>query len=428
LSEFEPIRGMKDYYGEELNKIKFIEETFRTVVLNSGYQEVYTPIVEDFKLFSLKSGEEIRKTMYVFKDKADREVALRPEITPSIVRVYLNSMQHLPKPLRLFYVGQVYRYDEPQFGRYREFRQAGVELLGSSSSFADIEVISLLNEIYDSLGLKDKIIIKINNIGIYREIFNKAGITEEQQEHLLHLIDKGKVDDALKEFTDNNYKDLITYLISLKFDKLESDKLESLRREVSKYNFNLEGEINKLSFISEVLEDLGVKIKIDLGFVRGLAYYTGVIFEVIHPDVSFSIAGGGRYDNLVRLYGGADTPAIGFAIGVERTALVINKIKSDLQRKKIAVIPLISTKDSLSLAIRLLNILRKNNIIGVLNLKDVPLSKLMTYYVEEGYNAIVLIGKKELEENSITIKFLEKREQKTVKLEKIEDVLINNLS
>ncbi|MEM3680701.1 MAG: ATP phosphoribosyltransferase regulatory subunit, partial [Metallosphaera sp.] len=191
MVSYEPLRGMQDYYADEAQKIRKVETIFREVVEKAGYSEAITPVVEEFELFSVKGGEELRKTMYVFKDKGDREVALRPEITPSIVRLYLNSLQHFPKPLRIFYVGRVYRYDEPQLGRYREFRQAGVEVLGTESILAELEMFHLLNDFYRKIGLKDNVEFKINNIGIYRKIFDYIKIDDNLQEHVLHLLDKG---------------------------------------------------------------------------------------------------------------------------------------------------------------------------------------------------------------------------------------------
>ncbi|BCU70590.1 histidine--tRNA ligase [Stygiolobus caldivivus] len=418
---------MKDYYGKELEKIKFIEDTFRKIVNSAGYSEIYTPVVEEFELFSMKGGEELRNTMYVFKDKAEREIALRPEFTPSVVRAYLNKMQHLPKPVRLFYIGTVYRYDEPQFGRFREFRQAGIELIGSNSILADIEVVDLLLQIYSSLGLSKDIEIKINNIAIYRKIFNKINLDEAKQEHILHLIDKGKREEALRELKGTLYTDLINFL--LEQNQVKIDSLDTVLSEVSKYeNLELTEEIDKIKAISRIISDFNIKVNIDLGFVRGLAYYTGLIFEVKHYKVPFSIAGGGRYDSLVRLYGGNDTPAIGFAIGVERTALVLDSVDK-LQSPKKGVLIIISTndnrnsseKDMISYGIKVLHKLRELGLIVSLNLKEQSISKLIPSYLEEGYSFIVIIGKKELEEKKITIKNLENKSQLSIPENSIEE-------
>lgn len=419
MISYEPVRGMKDYFGDELEKIKLVENVFIKIVNLAGYQEVRTPILEEFKLFALKGGEELRNTMYVFKDKADREVALRPEFTPSIVRFYLNSLQHFPKPIRLYYVGTVYRYDEPQYGRYREFRQAGVELLGSSSILADLEVIQILAEIYKELNLLDKINIKLNNIGIIRKILNKMNISEDKQEHILHLIDKNKLDEALAQLPSNEYLDLLKELLNSK--NITEEQYNKLKQEISeKYKLNdIIEDLNRVITINNLLSNLGIKTYVDLGFVRGLAYYTGVIFEVIHPSVPFSIAGGGRYDNLVELYGGNPTPAIGFAIGIERTTLVLNEVKKENKTPRFALILL--DDGGLSYAMRIIELLRSNNFTVVFNLKSTSLSKLIPAYAEEGYTHLLIIGKKEYEERKITIKNLKTKDQITIDENKLLD-------
>ncbi|QIW23159.1 histidine--tRNA ligase [Sulfolobus sp. S-194] len=422
MISYEPVRGMKDYYGEELYKIKVVENAFLKIVKLAGYQEVETPIVEDFQLFALKGGEELRNTMYVFKDKAGREVALRPEFTPSIVRFYLNSLQHLPKPIRLYYLGTVYRYDEPQFGRYREFRQAGIELLGSSNIYSDLEILQILIEIYRELNLINKIRLKINNISLIRKILNKLNMNDNLQEHFLHLIDKGKSDEALSLLPNSEYTELITNILGVsnldisRYDKIKEDLTE-------KYNLkDLVQDLDRVMLLKNILDNLGVNSYIDLGFVRGLAYYTGLIFEVLHPSVSFSIAGGGRYDNLVELYGGPQTPAIGFAIGVERTALVLeepNIVKE--KQNKIGVIVL--SDEAILYAIKIVDKLRSNNYIATINLKSISISKLIPSYAEEGYSFLIFIGKKEYEDKTVTLKNLSTKEQVTIKEENLLDYL-----
>jgi len=421
MVSYEPVRGMKDYYNDELYKIKIVENAFLKIVKLADYKEVETPIVEDFRLFALKGGEELRNTMYVFKDKANREIALRPEFTPSIVRFYLNSLQHLPKPIRLYYLGTVYRYDEPQFGRYREFRQAGIELLGSSNILADLEVLQIIIQIYRELNLLERIQIKLNNIGIIRKILSKMGVNEEKQEHILHLIDKNRIDNALSELPKSEYIELLTLILNI--NHLTENDYVKLKEEIEeKYKVeNLVQEIDKILTIKNIIMTLGVNSYVNLGFVRGLAYYTGLIFEVVHPSVPFSIAGGGRYDNLVELYGGNPTPAVGFAIGIERTALVLDNLQKNEIYPKISVI--ILSEDGLQYGVSIIDKLRSNNYVAVLNLKCSPVSKLIPLYAEEGFSHLIFIGKKELEEKTLTIKNLRTKEQIIVKEENLIDYL-----
>jgi histidyl-tRNA synthetase len=355
MISYEPVRGMEDYFGEKAQQIRFVENTFRAEVEKAGYMEAITPVVEEFNLFSIKGGEELRQTMYVFKDKADRELALRPEITPSIVRLFMNSLQHYPRPVRLYYVGRVYRYDEPQLGRYREFRQAGVEMIGSDSILSDFEQFEILSRFYSRLGMKDKIVIKINNIGIYRN---------------------------LNEIINNAEK------IGIR---------------------GLTDEIQRLVRLQNLVGSLGLRTKVDLSFVRGLAYYTGSIFEVTVPGLPFSIAGGGRYDTLVEIYGGPKVPSVGFAIGVERTLLAIGEMKPS--KPKVIVGAVLLEEAAMDYGLRIVSILREAGITTVLNVKEIPLSKLVPLHAEQGFTHLIIIGRREKESGKVTVRELQCKKQ-----------------
>ncbi len=423
--KFEPVRGMHDYYGIEAEKIRFFEQTFIDVVRAAGYVEALTPIVEPFELFSIKEGEEIRNTMYTFFDKANRELALRPEITPSIVRLYVNSLQHLPKPIRVYYVGRVYRYDEPQYGRYREFRQAGVELLGSSSFLADIEVLLLVYNVYERLNVLNEITISINDINVYRELFNTFKIDETKQEHLLHLIDKKETSEVLSELKSLGINEetisLLEYLLSNKISTEE--EFLKFKEEIKKYNYvnNIIKYFDNLEKYFITFKNLGYNIEIDTSLVRGLAYYTGFVFEVKHPNVNFSIGGGGRYDKLVELYGGDFTPAVGFALGVERNILALkDKIKPRI-KPKVALVLL--DQSFVNYAIEVLRTLHNAGAQVVLNLKDISLSKLIPQLFDEGYRLAIIIGKQEALNNKLTVRDLVTKEQQTIEKSKILDIV-----
>ncbi len=416
MVSYEPLRGMKDYFGEDAERIRYIEEKFSKIVKKYGYSEAITPILEEFELFALKGGEELRKTMYTFIDKGGREVALRPEFTPSIVRLFLNSMQHLPKPVRLYYTGTVYRYDEPQFGRYREFRQAGIELLGENSINSDIEILSVLWEFFKEINLED-IIIKINNIAIYRQLFSLLKLPEDQEDHLLHLIDKGNKDSVveyLSKIAEPKILNIVKIMLYNSTSK-ESDLVEMIKDLDNSYSKELEDQISRLFKIYKILHNLNIPIKVDLSLVRGLAYYTGIIFEVAHPSVSFSIAGGGRYDNLVQLYGGPPTPSIGFAVGIERILTVLQNLKIKDNEKKIVIIPL--NENVLDYALKILFLLHENDIPAILNTKNVSLSKLIPSLLDMNTNIVVIIGDNEKKENKVSIKDLSTRQQTSISLD-----------
>lgn len=194
----------------------------------------------------------------------------------------------------------------------------------------------------------------------------------------------------------------------------ESDFIELIKDLNNEHSKVLENQISRLFKIYEILAKLNVPIKIDLSLVRGLAYYTGVIFEVTHPSVSFSIAGGGRYDNLVQLYGGPSTPSIGFAIGVERVLSVLQNLKIKDNVRKIAIIPL--NENVIDYALKVLFILHENDIPAILNTKNISLSKIIPILLDMNVNIAIIIGENEKKENKVSIKDLTTRQQSSIPL------------
>jgi len=197
MPAFQPVRGMRDLIGEEAQTFVQITLNARETASLYGYKEVITPHVEPLELLSAKSGEEIRQRMFIFKDLGDRQVALRPEFTASIARLATTVLKNDPKPLRLFSVGTVYRYDEPQRGRYREFWQSNFELMGSAKPEADAEIVLLTNNFMKSLGLHSYA-FKIGHIGVIRGILSQEGVDDITQNAVLQRMDKKEYDAALK--------------------------------------------------------------------------------------------------------------------------------------------------------------------------------------------------------------------------------------
>jgi len=425
LARFKPVRGMRDILYPESVELDYLFTLFKEIAEKYGYRYVITPTIELFELFALKSGEEIRKTMYVFKDKAGREVALRPEVTASVARLYINYLIGEPKPIRLYYISNVFRYEEPQFGRYREFYQAGVELLGIKDPLADAETILILKEFYDSLGMRYR--IKLGHVGIIRSILTSEGVREDIQDHIVWLIDKGRFDEALEvtmEYARNKEKVINT------LERLAKTKIES-RSEINNIDDVLEylknqgyedaaEELDYLTRVARILYEANVPFYIDLGFARGLAYYTGVIYEVL-SGLKVSIAGGGRYDTLIQLYGGPPTPAVGFAIGVDRTLLALKeeKLKIPLrERRKILIACL--TEEAKPLIAKLLIQLHKEGFEATPSYYT-SLKKALSYASESKYNYVIIVGKEELKENKITLRDMEKRSQEKIGIEEIMD-------
>jgi len=418
--ELEPVRGMRDILEPESKYLDFIINTFKYVAELYGYEYVVPPTIERFKLFAIKSGPEIERSMYVFKDKAGREVCLRPEFTAGIARLYLKHLLAKPKPIKLYYAGQVFRYEEPQYGRYREFFQAGVEYLGDPTIYADIEQILLLRDFYKLLGLGNYR-VKIGTIALIRGLLSRWGVPEDEQDLIIHYIDKKIFDDVRRVLSKYKRSDeeLLSKLMS--FASEDPSKIIEFGREIGLLELGEEfkNELMRISTILGACKAVGIKdVFVDLGFARGLAYYTGFIFEIIVPDLNLSIAGGGRYDKLIELYGGPSTPAVGFSIGVDRTLLTLIRREVELPRKLKRVM-LIAFIDNYAFIDEVASKLRSNGYYSV-SVRFTTKRKLgdtIGLASRKGFDYVVIIGPKEVSEGVVNVKNLHTKEQRSIKLD-----------
>jgi len=418
--ELEPVRGMRDILEPESKYLDFIINTFKYVAELYGYEYVVPPTIERFKLFAIKSGPEIERSMYVFKDKAGREVCLRPEFTAGIARLYLKHLLAKPKPIKLYYAGQVFRYEEPQYGRYREFFQAGVEYLGDPTIYADIEQILLLRDFYKLLGLGNYR-VKIGTIALIRGLLSRWGVPEDEQDLIIHYIDKKMFDDVRRVLSkyERSDEELLSKLMS--FASEDPSKIIEFGREIGLLELGEEfkNELMRISTILGACKAVGIKdVFVDLGFARGLAYYTGFIFEIIVPDLNLSIAGGGRYDKLIELYGGPSTPAVGFSIGVDRTLLTLIRREVELPRKLKRVM-LIAFIDNYAFIDEVASKLRSNGYYSV-SVRFTTKSKLgdtIGLASRKGFDYVVIIGPKEVSEGVVNVKNLHTKEQRPIKLD-----------
>jgi histidyl-tRNA synthetase len=415
----EPVRGLRDVLPPESEVFRVLVNKFVSVVRSYGYQEVIPPTIELFELFATKSGPEISRSMYVFKDKAGREVCLRPELTASVVRIYIRSLLAEVKPIKLFYVGNAFRYEEPQLGRYREFTQVGVELIGDDSIYSDIELFLILRDYYRSLGLKEYL-IKINDVGILRSLFNLWGINEDTQDLILHYMDKGLFDNATSLIRNNTKADLGLFN---ELTSIKTEEPEDLIVKSSSINLpeGISERVKRLYEVTSIIKKLGInKVLIDLSFARGLAYYTGLIFEITVPNLNISIGGGGRYDKLVELYGGPPTPATGFALGVERTYLALKNLgltENLLNDVKVMIISLVNDYvyvDKVATSLRSLNYITNVRFVSKGRLGD-----LLGVASRKGYRYVVVIGEKEVSTGKVSVKDLLNRRQEDVEVDNI---------
>ena len=332
MPSFQPVRGMRDLIGEEAQTFTYIINKARETASLYGYKEVITPHVEPLELLSAKSGEEIRQRMFIFKDLGDRLVALRPEFTASIARLATTSLKNEPKPLRIFSVGTVYRYDEPQRGRYREFWQSNFELMGSAKPEADAEIVLLTNNFMKSLGLHNYA-FKIGHIGVIRGILSQEGVEEKTQNAVLQRMDKKEYDEALKLLESEKCRSMLRGLIEIKGNDW-LDSVEQIQKHVASCEKAKAAAENLAEVIKLIVESTELSIIVEPAFARGLEYYTGIIFEIYIPGLEIALGGGGRYDKLIETFGGEPTPAVGCAHGIDRIAIALQTQKTASYPKK----------------------------------------------------------------------------------------------
>ncbi|MCD6428005.1 MAG: histidine--tRNA ligase [Desulfurococcales archaeon] len=416
--QLEPVRGMRDILPPDSEGISVLIREFQHVAELYGYRYVIPPTIELFKLFAIKSGPEISKSMYVFSDKAGREVCLRPEFTASIARIYLKYFRAEPKPIKIYYVGSAFRYEEPQFARYREFIQAGVEYIGDSSIYSDLEQLLLLRDYYSRINLKDYT-IKLGSVDILRTLLSSWGIPEKVQDEIIHYLDKKLVDEVYKIL--NEYpsadKSFIEELTSFRAE--DSAKLIEFSKSM-KFNGKIQEAVSRLAKILEAARKLGIRAFVDLGFARGLAYYTGFIFEVITPYINVSIGGGGRYDTLISLYGGPKTPGTGFSIGIDRTYIALKqagiKVGGTVKRCM-----LIASIEDYSYIDRVASKLRSMGVVVDVRLAPiVKLGDLIGQASRKNYDYVVIIGDREYREGKLAVKNLSTKEQMVIEVDSLE--------
>jgi len=431
--KFQTVKGMRDLLPLDFKKFKYVIKNAKELFDVYNYQEVNMPIVEYFELIAEKAGEEIRNTMYVFKDKADRTLALRPEMTASVARLYINNLMKIqPKPVKLSYIGQNYRYDQPQRGRYREFWQAGFEFIGSSNPVSDAEIITICCNLMKKLKFK-KFIIKLGHVGVLKNILKQENIEESKQDMIFGLIDKGELTQVFEILNELKISKKCLELLKELFE-LKGNDLSNILARATELISNYEGALNSLRNLKELIkycEDFGIAkfLNLDLGFARGLEYYTGMIFEIF-TDLSIAIGGGGRYDHLIETFGGMSTPAVGCALGIDRILIAMdqNKLFSNivLAPKKVLILPISETliPEAIKISNKMRSLKKKYSV--ELETIRFNLKKAMKYADSQNFEYVVIVAPNELKENKFVFRNMKTAEQKTLKIENIIKILENN--
>lgn len=423
MSAFRRVRGMRDFLPEEARMMKYIEDKAGKIAQLYGFRQMITPVLESYELLAAKAGEEVRSRMYAFRDLGGRKVALRPEFTASVARLVATTLRNEPKPLRIFCVGSLYRYDEPQQGRFREFWQSNYELMGSSKPEADAEIIMLTNGLMRTVGLKN-CVFKVGHVGVLRGILSQEKVEDKVQNGIMQLMDKKEYDGALGLVEETGVSEkcleMLRKLVMIRGRKV-SEVLNKMETLVKDYGRAVDAVRNLRNILELVLES-GEKIDmtVEACFARGLEYYTGMVFEVYVPEIDIALGGGGRYDKLIEMFGGEPTPAVGIAHGIDRIMMAMQKQKTLLevgQEKWVAVIPV---KEKLKgEALKISRMLREADIPVEVEVMGRKVARALEDADRRKMDYAMIVGEKELKEGAVVVRNLRKREQKIVKIESI---------
>ncbi len=388
-------KGTKDILPRESYKWQYVEKQCKDIFENYGYGEIRVPVFENTELFERGVGDTtdvVQKEMYTFMDKGERSITLRPEGTAGAVRAYIeNGMASLPSPTKLWYAMPMYRYENVQKGRLREFRQIGAEIIGTESYFADVELITMANEVIKTFNIPG-VTLNINSIGC--------------------PICRAKYQEALKEFIGKNI-DQYCDTCKTRFEKNPMRILDCKEKRCKELNVGAPIILDYLceecnthfENVKYALNKLKIEYKIDPGIVRGLDYYTKTVFEFVSETEGYTVLAGGRYDGLVEELGGQKTPSIGFAMGEDRLLDIFDKYNKDKLNEDTIDLFIASIGDKANIyAMSLAMELRKRGIYVETDICGRSIKANMKYADKKKASFVIVIGDEEIEKGKVTLK------------------------
>ncbi|MDQ3131239.1 MAG: histidine--tRNA ligase [Acidobacteriota bacterium] len=429
MSKTQPARGMRDFLPIEVRKRNYVIGIIKEVYESYGFEPLETPAVENLETLTGKYGEE--GSQLIFKilkrgekldvnDKELADLALRYDLTVPLARVVANYKNDLPKFFKRYQIQPVWRADRPARGRFREFYQCDVDAIGSSSMIVEAELCAAGSEVLQRLGFDD-FVIRVNHRAILYAMLEAVKIEEEKRTDALVALDKlDKIGDegVLREFENRGIaKDSASKLLNL-FGVLKNSDNSKILSALSEFVGENEAGQRGIKQISQILESANLEsLKIDASLARGLSYYTGAIFEVNVPDLSGSIASGGRYDGLIGMFGKEEIPASGFSLGLERILLIMEErgmFPPEIETNSADVLITIWNEESISESLKLANELRKNGLRVLVYPEADKLGKQFKYASNINIPFVCVLGETELAENKVTLKNMQTGEQETV--------------
>jgi histidyl-tRNA synthetase len=419
-----PVKGTRDFYPQDMAVRNWIIDGWKRVSLRNGFDEYDGPIFEYLQMFQIKSGDEIVEQLFSLKDRGDRDLAMRPEITPTLARMVNQKISSLPLPIKWFSVPRLFRAERPQRGRLREFFQWNVDIIGVEDTLADAEVIFCALDYLREVGLTPRdIVVKISSRNLMAAFLKKMGISEKHLDSLYPVLDK-KDKLPLGEFKQMLNKKVPDSKIDGKIQEfMEIKAISDIGKIIppSDGRDEINQAVDKLTVLFDWLNQMGVAdyCQFDPGVVRGLAYYTGLVYEIYDKAGQLrAIGGGGRYDDLLKQFGGPAIPATGFGMGDCVLAVLLEEkgllkaVPQELDFFVACVQPELSNAD----AVKLVAQLRTKGYSADFSYKSTSLSRQLKQASARNTKKCIILGD-EFKNNELVVKDMTTSKQKVIKVD-----------
>ncbi|MCD6482961.1 MAG: histidine--tRNA ligase, partial [Candidatus Aenigmarchaeota archaeon] len=431
-----PVPGTRDFLPEDMILREKIIEKIKSVFRLYGFDPIETPVFEKLEILEGKYGEEER-LIYKFEDLGGRKLGLRYDLTVPLARI-ISRFPGIPKPFKRYHISRVWRFDRPQKGRYREFWQCDVDIVGSKEIIADAEVIRVAYVALKKIGM-DNFFFRVNNRKILTAFAKSLGLDESKSVEMFRSVDKldkigknGVKKELFKKGFDENTIGQVMEFISI--EGSNEEKIEKIRKMLSGYSEAIDG-LNELQQLIKYAEYFGVESKLivfDTSLVRGLDYYTGNVFEIWSKEFSRAIGGGGRYDKLIGMFSSQDIPAVGISLGIDPIIDLMkdnNLIDTEKTYAKVFVAFTDFDDKIVKYGLKIAEELRNDGIPTKVNLTKRRISKQLEYADKLNIPFVLIIGNNEVENSTVQLKLMKERKQITLNkneiTDKIKGILMN---
>lgn len=411
---YEPLKGFRDFYPEEMEPRRAVIDTIESVVARYGFREIGTPALESTEIYIDKSGPEIVDELYHFTDKGGRDVALTPELTPTVARMVAQRHLELTKPIKWYSTRPFWRYEEPQQGRFREFTQTNIDIFGSEEPTATAEILAVCGDMMTALGLTgEEFEFRVSHRDILTALIESVDPSADTQEAIraVDRADDGGVTETVDELTGAGLgaDDATTVAESL---REASNDLATLHE---RGDDRLSAAVTELEAVLDAAEDFGVReyCTISLSTARGFDYYTGVVFECFDTEgeVSRSIFGGGRYDDLIESLGGPSMPAVGVAPGLATLSLLLQRAGEWPETRGAPSYFVLHVGDTRGVAADIARELRADGHAVAFDVADRSFGEQLSYADAIDVETTIIVGERDLANDEVTVRDMDTGEQ-----------------